>query len=747
MEVTDANNCPVVYDTATVVDPTPIVLDSISIVNVSCNGLSNGQITIFPTGGAGSYTYSWPAIPPNPNTLPNPSNLAAGYYTVFVFDVNTCQEIRDSIQVTEPSLLVLADTTLTDTCGKSVGIAIVNVSGGTVPYTYSWNTLPVPQVNDTATGLLAGQYTVTVTDTNGCVVEDSLFVGNLPGPVIDTFILIKEIFCSGDSTGSVLVQAKEGNPPYLYNWSPIGVSDSIVDSLSASIWYNVTITDGYGCTTNDSILLTEPDPVGVIFDTTNASCLLVCDGQVTIIPSGGTPPYQYSWNNDPKTKDSVFTGLCGNKFFTVIVSDSFECESIIDSVMIIADPNPVNLTFTSNNTSCDRVNNGQATVIPAGGLFPYTYEWNNDTSLTDPVLTGLSTGVYTVTVTDSNGCSKDSSVTIIADPNPVNLTFNTINASCDSVNNGIATVSSGGGLPPFTFEWDKDTSLTDPVLTGLSPGVYTVIVTDSNGCSKIDSVTIAADNFPADDSVEITNVGCYGERTGAINLTITGGMPPYNYLWSNGDTTQNIDGLPADTFIVSFSDSIGCSGLVASIVITQPTKLLTDTVIVNCDESETTLRVKGGTLLYTYLWKDPDGQIVGTDSTVEYLVANTYYVTVTDANGCPMDTTVEVTCRCTPDPKTGFSPNDDNVNEFWVIDSIGGCKEIQVTIFNRWGDIVWKNKDGEYINEFNPKNFEEGHVWDGTYYKNDLPVPDGTYFYVIETPFVENSSGWVYIQR
>ncbi|MBW8051812.1 MAG: hypothetical protein FVQ77_16040, partial [Cytophagales bacterium] len=411
VEVTDANNCPAVYDTATIVDPTPIELDSIVIVNVSCNGLSNGSITSIPTGGAGGYSWLWPTVLP-PNTLPTASNLSAGSYTVIVTDANGCQEIFDSIQVTEPTLLVLADTTLPDTCAKSVGIAIVNVSGGTVPYTYSWNTSPVPQVNDTATSLLAGQYTITVTDSNGC--EDSLviFVGNLPGPVIDAFILIKEIFCNGDSTGSVAVQTKEGAPPYVYNWTPIGGNDSIIDSLGAAL-YSVTVIDGNGCETTDSVLLKEPALIEATFTIRNESCKDAGNGSATVSTFGGIPPYTFYWNSDTLLKDSVLTGLSAG-VHNVIIYDSAGCK-IIDSVVVGFSqfPNSSSTSFTDLICNEDSTGIAQVSIWNAVPLPPYTYVWfilttiiSTDSMVYDTIssITNVPAGIYKVYITDSLGC-------------------------------------------------------------------------------------------------------------------------------------------------------------------------------------------------------------------------------------------------------------------------------------------------------------------------------------------------------
>jgi len=422
----------------------------------------------------------------------------------------------------------------------------------------------------------------------------------------------------------------------------------------------------------------------------------------------------------------------------------------MDSISVVVDnvPGPaIDSLLILQQIICNGDSNGVVTITVKEGAPPYTYSWSPTGGNSDTAY-GLIAQPYTVTVTDANGCDTSGNILV---PEPAALTANITNSpeSCTFACNGIATASGSGGILPYSYQWDDPSLQNTATATGLCAGLYNVTVTDSIGCITTSSVTITSSVFS--DSTSLTFVSCNGQCNGAAIITPVGGTAPYVLNFQRGDTiisfnanTITINNLCAGNYEIAITDTNQCN-VVDTIVITEPDLLVTttDSLPKSCGAI---VRVSGGVPPYTYQWIDPSGQlnlINEKDTIVTNLVAGTFDVIVTDLNGCSVLDSVYIVCDCNPKPYTGFSPNSDEVNDLWIIANVGPCRPIEVIIFNRWGDVVWKNSDGIYDN----KDVDAGHVWDGTYYRNGYPVPDGTYFYLIKVPDVRPKHGWVYIVR
>jgi hypothetical protein len=302
-----------------------------------------------------------------------------------------------------------------------------------------------------------------------------------------------------------------------------------------------------------------------------------------------------------------------------------------------ASPSPshrsVLTTTVVTNVNCFGENNGAIDLSVSGGVSPYTYVWTTG-ALTQDV-TGLLAGTYTVTVTDANGCTKTTSATV-TEPPVLALSATVTNVLCNGNNTGAIDLTVTGGSPAYTYVWSNGANVQDP--SNLSAGTYTVTVTDTHGCSKTISATVTQP--PALSlSTTVTNILCNGSSTGAIDLTVSGGVMPYAYLWTNGATTQDISNLVAGTYTVTVTDANGCTKT-TSVTITQPTALSLSSSIVNPSncfvaDGSIDLSVSGGTSGYTYDWSN-DGPETPDNDTQDLLnmVEGTYTVTVTDANGC-----------------------------------------------------------------------------------------------------------------
>jgi uncharacterized protein (DUF2141 family) len=298
------------------------------------------------------------------------------------------------------------------------------------------------------------------------------------------------------------------------------------------------------------------------------------------------------------------------------------------------------------NPTCGN-SDGQIKVLVLGGTAPFVFNWSNIPGTNDPQnQTGLPAGTYGLTVTDANGCTASTTVTLIAPPAPT-VTATSTPPSCQNPTSGTITLTVTGGSTPYTYDWSHILGNSDPAnLTGLSANVYSVVVTAANGCTTSTSVTLTVPNAPQVTETH-TNVTCFGGATGSIDLTVTGGTAPYTYDWADVTGTSNTEdrtGLTAGSYSVTVTDANGCSST-STVVIGQPTAFAASTVLthVTCNGSSNgaiDLTVSGSTAPYTYDWAD----VAGTSNTEDRtgLAAGTYCVTITDANGCTTTTCAEV---------------------------------------------------------------------------------------------------------
>ena len=543
--------------------------------------------------------------------------------------------------------------------GDSTGSAVVTMdTTGTPPYSYSWNTTPV-QTDSFATGLVAGTYTVTVTDDSGCV--DSVTVIITEPPLLVIIIdSTKNVSCFGISDGVIYSSATGGTSPLLFSidtgatFQASGTFDSLAEGA-----YSIIVRDSNGCSETTAVTITQP-PLTLTIEITDTTFAVCGDsnGTATGTPLGGTPPFTYLWDDPLAQTDSTADSLAAGRY-SIWVTDSNGCIAAI-AVNINDSTGPTATISSFTPVACFGDSSGSATVTHTGGNPPYTYLWDDPLAQTDSIADSLPTGVYTVTVTDFDTCKGLVTVFISQAPLLIATITDSSNTSCNGDSNGTATVTVTGGTNPYTYLWDDSTAQTNTTATGLPPGTYKVIVTDTNSCKDSATVTI---NDPAVLSVAITgstNVLCNGDSTATATATPTGGTIPYFYLWDDpgSQTTPTASGLPDGTYQVIVNDVNGCTDS-ATVTVTQPTALsaiIADSTNVLCNgdsNGSATVTTTGGTIPYTWLWDDPAGQ---TDSMAINLAAGTYSVTVTDSNGCiaidtvyiiePVILTIQISLSC-----------------------------------------------------------------------------------------------------
>ncbi|MFH1320460.1 MAG: M4 family metallopeptidase [Bacteroidota bacterium] len=593
-------------------------------MDVSCNGGNDGQATASATGGGPPYTYQWDD--PMAQTNLSATGLSAGTYTITVSDTNSCLS-SSVVTINEPIAITLTTGVVDETCGNSDGEASVTVSGGVAPYSYLWDD-PGSQTTSTVTGLYSNTYSVVITDANGCTANGIVTVNNLAPSV--SISSSTDVSCYGGSDGSATLTASGGTPPYIYLWNDPGSQTTATATGLVSGTYTVSVTDTAGCVVDIIVTINEPPLITLTVSSIDASCGNA-DGEASAVASGGVAPYTYLWDDPGSQTTATASGLASG-IYNIIFSDANSC-SAGASISVNDAGAPVVTLSSSIDVSCNGGSDGEATVSVTGGVMPYTYLWDDPGSQTNSTATGLMAATYTVTVTDFSGCVA-TTVILINEPLPLTLAFSSINATCGNAD-GEASVTVSDGIAPYTYQWDDPGSQTTFSATGLYSGIYSVVITDANGCTA--NGMVAVNNIVPSVSISSSSdVSCNGGSDGEATVFATGGSPPYIYQWNDpgSQTTPTATGLGADTYTISVTDTTGC---VANdfVTINEPPALIlaTSGEDANCGLAvgETTVSASGGTPPYNYLWNDPSLQ---TNLTATGLTAGTYFVTVADNNGC-----------------------------------------------------------------------------------------------------------------
>lgn len=638
--VKDTNGC--LFNTSVILidTPGPSALATVT-TNAAC-GNSNGTITIgATTGGTPTYTYDFNGS--GFNSTASYTGLAAATYTVIVNDANNCKFTVYPVVIDIPGPTALTTITTDASCGASNGdITINTTTGGTAPYVYSVNGSPYTSTTF-YNGLAANTYPVIVQDTNGCSFATFATINDMSG-LTASITSQTDVSCTNGNDGSVTVAAVGSTAPYSYSFD--GGAFVAGGSFTGLIQGNYTVTakDGNGCTVSLMVTITQPAVLtGFIASQTNVNCFGETNGSVLITASGGTPGYIYSIDAGAFSINPSFTNLPAGSH-PVVVKDTNSCTAFV--AVIITQPTLLTIITSSTNATCTAAN-GSAAVIASGATPVYSFLWTPGGQIT-PAINNVIAGNYAALVTDANGCNQTVNIIVGSSPGGIASVSSSNNPTCTGADNGNATVSmSGGATPPYTYLW-LPSSQTTITATGLAPGIHTVTVTDGNGCIAntstiiIDPPVIAA-FFTNEDLI------CYGLNNGLSVVNAFGGTGPYTYLWSpTSQTTPTAGGLTAGAYSCTITDANGCAKT-ATTFINQPAAVtLTAThTDANCNLSNgsATVSATGGVGGYTFSWNTSPVQ---TTATATGLPANTYVVTVKDANSCSQNSTITVNDQVGP---------------------------------------------------------------------------------------------------
>lgn len=598
-----------------------------NVTNIACYGSNNGSIDLTVSGGVGSLSYSWT----NNATTQDISSLAPGTYTVTVTDA-TGSQATASYTITQPAsalavnISVSPNPTVSGQANNTIYLGYgaqsvtltANATGGTAPYSYSWTGVTSTSSSVSVSPVTTTTYTVTVSTNGGCSKTASVTI--------------------------YVVDARSGNHVNVcHNGHTLSVASSAVPAH-----------------------LAHGDYLGQCFGISgtvnNVACNGASNGSINVTTVGGAIPYSYSWSNGATTKD-LSNVSAGTYTLTATSADGHtDVETFT-----VSQPSVINIGSTQSNVSCYGSGNGSISLNVTGGTSPYTYKWNNNSTIKNR--SGLAPGTYTVIVTDAHGCTNSKSFTITQPSAPLTITDSVTNVNCNDDDNGAIDITVTGGTGPYTYGWDdasnnsyynnyhghychswwnnwcghhtsNNCSNHSQDLSNLEAGTYTVQVTDANGCMKTATFTVA-EPAPLAVTGATTNISCYGASNGSITLSVAGGTAPYTYSWNGGVTTQNRSGLAAGNYSVTVTDAHGCTKTV-SFSISQPTQLTTSASVHNasCYGSSTgyiNLSVSGGSSPYTYSWSNNV-----TTQDIYNIPADTYSVVVTDAHGCTASRTATV---------------------------------------------------------------------------------------------------------
>ncbi|HEY8400248.1 MAG TPA: SprB repeat-containing protein, partial [Cytophagaceae bacterium] len=545
----------------------------------------------------------------NQKGIEDQSNLENGVYNVVVTDVNGCRAYT-SVEFTGISIMKTASQVNKITCNGTGFDGAINLSvvGGKAPYTYSWSN---GATTEDLSGLAAGSYTVTVTDANGC---QKSHTANIQTPEsLDYEIKQSNISCNGAADGAVVIDIKNGTPPYNYYWST-GDTTSGLSNLGPEN-YQIEIRDANGCSQVIKINMMEPPLLFLTLEGAYKDCE---GGKLDLTVSGGTPPYKYTWSNGAMTED--LSGLNPGEY-KVVVEDAHGCK---DSASLFVEGDPVTkMTINSTPLTCAGANNATAKVNIEGETGPFDIRWSNGETTEE--ITGLKAGNYIVIVTDIFGCEHSASVSIKEPPVIIGSIIKN-DISCAGQRDGFLRAFVSGGVAPYTYKWS--TGQTTSLITGLASDTYTVNVTDASGCVLTLSETLAE---PAGMTTIInTTSSCLG---GSIELNVTGGVAPYQYQWSNGAVSENLTMVQAGKYSVIVTDGNNCK-TTDSAVVTIPSGF---TASITANGGSATLTINGGVEPFTYLWSHG-----ATTKDVSGLVDGDYSVEITDALGCTATVTVNI---------------------------------------------------------------------------------------------------------
>ncbi|HHJ51020.1 MAG TPA: hypothetical protein ENJ88_09000, partial [Phaeodactylibacter sp.] len=632
--ITDAIGC---MDTAVVfLEADQVMAYTYSAFAPNCHGAENGTVFLAITGGQQPYSYLWS----NGATDNNLQNVPAGAYACVVEDDVGCLLFTDTIFLADfPAIEIDLLAVDSVSCfGVSDGGLQVSVQGGVPPYIYTWSN---ETTEEDLEGVPAGMYQLTILDSVQCAVSSEVFVLPDPQPLQAEITVFEQqgdcIINDADSLvlevqgGTGVVQAVWNNGYTGFTISPVPPDD-----------YSAVVTDAHGCVAETGeVKVPEAQPalsleaLPIPFDT--ALCGEVqTSGSLRVLVSGGHAPWQYHWSfggvgttsADTLQVDSLPQGI-----YQITLTDNNGCVAVLDSLPVIL-PQPLLLTPDQSliqHIACKGDSSGSLGVQITGGLAPYEIFWTDTLGVlfsTGQAPQNMPAGVYMVAVTDARGCTAENGPYVLTEPaDSLQVAVIKQDNYCFGDSLGWIALTIDGGLPPYDLLWND--GATEENREMLPAGWYGFVLEDAAGCLiETDSIAILQPDAPLSLlDVALTPVLCSDSQDGAIDITISGGTPPYDFIWSNGSFEEDPSGLSAGIYTCVVADSLSCVLELPPLELSAPPPLDIDSLITGAhpdqSDGEILVQASGGVSPYSYLWSTGD-----TTALLEMLPAGFYGLTL-----------------------------------------------------------------------------------------------------------------------
>ena len=638
LTVTDANACTTVSELYLIENTSTYSTTLDASFPASCPNTTDGSLYLSVNGGVGPFQYAWNSGADQEDIL----GLAAGTYWATITDALGCQTFTDTFTVSEPDPISIELNTLESlTCnGSNEGSIDVQVAGGNGDYLYSWsNGSNTEDLSD----LPAGLYQLTVIDAEACSAESTAFAINEPEKLNIALTQVSNTNCTNPNSGAITVTVTGGSPAYEYLWSS-GDTTAQILNLSEGI-YSLTVTDAQACTNELSEVQINREENGFPVELAASepvSCHEAADGLLEVVALGGTPPYQYNWSNG--TTETINDSLSGGDY-QVTLTDANGCVGVSPWISV-AEPDPLAyqlLGITDND--CFGASTGSIVLAISGGNTPYTFSWNNGAMSQN--INQLPAGAYQLTITDAEQCERITNEFTVEEPiTPLAIANLDINyVTCTGAADGSIALEVSGGTPPYFYTWNTGAMTSE--IHDLAPGIYTCTVSDVHGCdlNPVNVEIIEPQMALTLNNLVSTPITTCDGQNGGIELEMTGGTPPYTYVWNNGGDGPFIEFLSAGTYQCTITDQQNCTYISPEVTLSEPVNdlILTGTATpatFGLQDGSATISIDGGLAPFSFQWDAAAGN--QSDSIATNLAPGIYRVTVTDSQECTGTLEVEV---------------------------------------------------------------------------------------------------------
>jgi hypothetical protein len=626
-----------------------------TIIEPACPGAATGSIVLHIAGVNPVCHWS------DGQTTSTATGLGAGTYAVTITD-GGCARVLNGLEINTPlPVQIIRNDLQPEPCfNSSSGLIDLAVFGGTPPYILSWSN---GATGTPLSGIPAGFYHATVTDSRGCVYLSPGYTVSQPAALQVNIMDLQDIACNGDHDARISVAAKGGTLPYHLAWNT-GIETTELTNLDVG-QYTVTVTDGHGCTGSAQASVGQPMPIALekIYRV-DPTCVGSADGRIEIQITGGVKPYRYQWNTGLPGDTAAILEHRDAGLYGVTVQDASGCNFVYGNVPLTA-PQLIDLAVDSLvPVRCYGAATGSIAVSVTGTEGLVQYFWN-DVPGTN-ALTGITAGQYQLRVTDSRHCAVSATYTVLQPAGPLAIGVGALtNAWCAGEPNGAVDVVVNGGTKPYAFEWSTGQTTED--LTAVPAGAYTLLMHDANGCYALLPAVHVGEPPTIHVTPSIQSIPCYGAVTGAIALSASGGVPPFVYHWSTGSSASQLYDLAKGKYGVTVQDVTGCAVVLDSLTVVDQGEAfgvqVTETWPVSCPGAQDGLiqvAVLNGVGPFQFLWSPPVGlhpDVASAADVASGLAGGGYLVTVVDAAGCHVVSPV-ILVEESPDLTVMVAPGD-----------------------------------------------------------------------------------------